>query len=104
MSQRDQRVPAVPSYEHRDSFIARGRGSQTGRRYRRQNINQRKHRPPKKGPLEGTIKEERWVRARLALVAASIEMLSEADAELTVRGQESRSDRWRAGTKPKRGK
>lgn len=65
----------MPPYEHRDSFIVTGCGSQTGRRYRRQNITQRKH--SKKRPIRGDNKGEEG--DRVGLVAASIEMLSVAD-------------------------
>lgn len=54
-SERSERL-ASRSYDHRDSFIVAGCGSHTGRRYRRQNITQRKH---NKTPLAETIKEER---------------------------------------------
>lgn len=53
-TERSERL-ASRSYDHRDSFIVAGCGSHTGRRYRRQNITQRKH---NKTPLVETIKEE----------------------------------------------
>lgn len=72
--------PGLPSYDHRDSFIVTGCGSQTGRRYRRQNITQRKH----KNTIKGDNK--RGKGDGVGLVGASIEMLSvpARASELTV--------------------
>lgn len=70
--------PGLPPYEHRDSFIASGCGSQTGKE-----VQETEHNPKKTQGNAIKGKNKRGQGDGVGAVAASIEMLSAPDFELT---------------------